>query len=75
MRLLLSWKQKFRLLILITLASLALLMAASFWASQRLNTSLQAREEAAAYVNASTTLMNQWWRSSCLLYTSPSPRD
>lgn len=66
MRLLLSWKQKFRLLILVTLASLALLMAASFWASQRLNASLQAREEAAAYVNASTTVMNQWWRSSAL---------
>ncbi|MDD1508536.1 methyl-accepting chemotaxis protein [Pseudomonas sp. CNPSo 3701] len=66
MRLSLSWKQKFRLLILITLVSLALLTIASFWASQRLNASLQAREEAAAYVNASTTVMNQWWRSNAL---------
>ena len=66
MPLFLSWKQKFRLLILVTLTSLALLTAASFWASQRLNSSLQAREDAAAYVNASTTLMNQWWRSNAL---------
>ncbi len=66
MRLFLSWKQKFRLLIFTTLISLALLTVASFWASQRLNSSLQAREDAAAYVNASTTVMNQWWRSNAL---------
>lgn len=66
MRLFLSWKQKFRLLIFTILISLALLTVASFWASQRLNSSLQAREDAAAYVNASTTVMNQWWRSNAL---------
>ncbi|OLU26416.1 chemotaxis protein [Pseudomonas sp. PA15(2017)] len=56
----LSWKQKFRLLILITLSSLALMTAASFWATQTLSTALQARENATAYAGASATLMNQW---------------
>ena len=56
----LSWKQKFRLLILITLSSLALMTASSFWASQRLDHALQARENATAYAGASATLMNQW---------------
>lgn len=56
----LSWKQKFRLLILITLSSLALMTASSFWASQKLDNALQARENATAYAGASATLMNQW---------------
>ncbi|UQY34276.1 methyl-accepting chemotaxis protein [Pseudomonas fulva] len=60
MPLFLSWKQKFRLLILITLSSLALMTAASFWASQTLGNALQARENATAYAGASAALMNQW---------------
>ncbi|MCW2293263.1 methyl-accepting chemotaxis protein [Pseudomonas sp. BIGb0408] len=56
----LSWKQKFRLLIVITLSSLALMTASSFWASQKLDNALQARENATAYAGASATLMNQW---------------
>ncbi|PZW70985.1 methyl-accepting chemotaxis sensory transducer with TarH sensor [Pseudomonas sp. URMO17WK12:I1] len=60
MSLFLSWKQKFRLLILITLSSLALMTAASFWASQTLDNALQARERATAYAGDSATLMNQW---------------
>ncbi|OLU33544.1 chemotaxis protein [Pseudomonas sp. PA27(2017)] len=56
----LSWKQKFRLLILITLSSLALMTAASFWATQTLSAALQAREDATAYAGASAALMNQW---------------
>ena len=60
MSLFLSWKQKFRLLILITLSSLALMTAASFWATQTLSTALQARENATAYAGASAALMNQW---------------
>ena len=58
----LSWKQKFRLLIVITLASLALMTASSFWSSQRLEQALQARENATAYSGASATLMNHWLR-------------
>lgn len=60
MSLFLSWKQKFRLLILITLSSLALMTAASFWATQTLSAALQAREDATAYAGASAALMNQW---------------
>ncbi|KAB0550417.1 methyl-accepting chemotaxis protein [Pseudomonas argentinensis] len=60
MPLFLSWKQKFRLLIFTTLSSLALMTAASFWASQTLGNALQARESATAYAGASATLMNQW---------------
>jgi methyl-accepting chemotaxis protein len=60
----LSWQQKFRLLIALTLISLTLMAAVSLWASQRLDASLQARENAAAYASASTALMNQWWRGN-----------
>lgn len=60
MQLLLSWKQKFRLLIIITLLSLSLMAASSFWASQRLSNALQARENVTAYVGTSFALMNEW---------------
>ena len=60
MQFFLSWKQKFRLLIVITLLSLALMAASSFWASQRLSNALQARENATAYAGASFALMNDW---------------
>jgi methyl-accepting chemotaxis protein len=60
MQFFLSWKQKFRLLIVITLLSLALMAASSFWANLRVSTSLQAREQATAYAGASFALMNEW---------------
>ncbi len=60
MQLLLSWKQKFRLLIIVTLVSLLLMAASSFWASQRLSSALQAREKVTAYSGASFALMNAW---------------
>ena len=60
MQFFLSWKQKFRLLIVVTLLSLALMAASSFWASQRLSSALQAREDAMAYAGASFALMNEW---------------
>ncbi len=60
MQLFLSWKQKFRLLIIITLASLALMTASSFWASLHLSNAQQARENATAYSGAAISLMNHW---------------
>ncbi|HBX56705.1 methyl-accepting chemotaxis protein [Pseudomonas sp. UBA2684] len=60
MQFFLSWKQKFRLLIGITLLSLALMAASSFWASLQLSASLQAREDAKGYASASISLMNDW---------------
>ncbi|MEW6460728.1 methyl-accepting chemotaxis protein [Ectopseudomonas khazarica] len=60
----LSWQQKFRALIALTLISLALMAAASLWASHRLSSALQAREQAASYASASTELMNRWWRQN-----------
>lgn len=59
----LSWQQKFRVLIALTLVSLSLMAAASYWANQRLSASLQARENAGNYASSSTVLMNQWWRT------------
>ena len=64
MSFLLSWQQKFRLLVALTLISLTLMAAASFWANQRLGDALQARSSAGAYASATTELMNQWWRTS-----------
>ena len=66
MSLSLSWQQKFRALIALTLVSLTLMAAASLWASHRLSSSLQAREQAASYISASTALMNDWWRQNAL---------
>jgi methyl-accepting chemotaxis protein len=63
---LLSWQQKFRALIALTLISLILMAAASLWASHSVSSALQARERAAAYASASTELMNHWWRQNAL---------
>ena len=60
MQLFLSWKQKFRLLIIITLASLALMTASSYWASLQLSNAQQARENATAYSGTAISLMNHW---------------
>jgi methyl-accepting chemotaxis protein len=76
MQFFLSWKQKFRLLIVITLISLGLMAASSFWASQRLSTSLQARAEATAYAGASFALMNDWLKLGPLRQTlTPETQD
>ncbi|MGQ7957370.1 methyl-accepting chemotaxis protein [Pseudomonas sp. SP16.1] len=66
MSFLLSWQQKFRALVALTLIGLTLMAAASLWASHRLSVSLEARERAAAYASASTELMNHWWRQNAL---------
>lgn len=66
MSFLLSWQQKFRALIALTLISLILMVAASLWASHSVSSALQARERAAAYASASTELMNHWWRQNAL---------
>ena len=66
MSFLLSWQQKFRALIALTLISLTLMAAASLWASHSVSSALQAREQAAAYASASTQLMNHWWRQNAL---------
>ncbi|TWC42842.1 methyl-accepting chemotaxis protein [Pseudomonas sp. SJZ079] len=76
MQFFLSWKQKFRLLIIVTLISLGLMAASSFWASQRLSTSLQARAEATAYAGASFALMNDWLKLGPLRQTlTPETQD
>lgn len=76
MQFFLSWKQKFRLLIVVTLISLGLMAASSFWASQRLSTSLQARAEATAYAGASFALMNDWLKLGPLRQTlTPETQD
>ncbi|HBZ93429.1 MAG TPA: chemotaxis protein [Pseudomonas sp.] len=66
MSFLLSWQQKFRALIALTLISLMLMAIASLWASHSVSSALQAREQAAAYASASTELMNRWWRQNAL---------
>ncbi|UTW06075.1 methyl-accepting chemotaxis protein [Pseudomonas benzenivorans] len=66
MHLFLSWKQKFHILIAIALASLALMAASSFWASQQLSDSFRARETATSYASASFALMNSWLRQSAM---------
>lgn len=66
MSLLLSWQQKFRALVALTLISLMLMAVASLWANHRVSSALQAREQAAAYASASTQLMNRWWRQNTL---------
>ena len=63
-QLFLSWKQKFRLLIAITLLSLAAMTASSYWAGQQLNDAQHARENATAYSAAAITLMNHWLKLS-----------
>ena len=66
MSFLLSWQQKFRALIALTLISLILMAAASLWASHSVSSALQTREQAAAYASASTQLMNHWWQQNAL---------
>ncbi|HWV08313.1 methyl-accepting chemotaxis protein [Pseudomonas sp.] len=66
MQFFLSWQQKFRLLIAITLLSLGLMAAASLWASMQLSASLQAREDARGYASATTSLMNEWLKIAAL---------
>ncbi|WP_296270590.1 methyl-accepting chemotaxis protein [Pseudomonas sp. UBA6323] len=66
MSFLLSWQQKFRALIALTLISLMLMAIASLWASHSVSSASQAREQAAAYASASTELMNHWWRQNAL---------
>jgi methyl-accepting chemotaxis protein len=62
----LSWQQKFRALIGLTLISLSLMAAASYWANQRYSESLQARERASHYASNNIVLLNQWWRTHAL---------
>ena len=66
MQFFLSWQQKFRLLIIITLLSLGLMAIASLWASMQLSASLQAREDAKGYASATTSLMNDWLKLAAL---------
>jgi len=62
----LSWKAKFRLLAIVTLMGLALITAFSLWTNQQLGLSLQARQKASDYGNASTELLNHWLRLEVL---------
>ena len=66
MQIFLSWQQKFRLLIVITLLGLGLITATSFWASRQVDTALQARENATAFAGASSALVNGWLKLGIL---------
>ena len=66
MQIFLSWQQKFRLLIVITLLGLGLITATSFWASRQVNAALQARENATAFAGASSALVNDWLKLGIL---------
>lgn len=63
---LLSWKQKFRLLLIIILVGLALMTASSLWTNQRLTQTLQARQLATSYAGVATNLLNQWLKLEAL---------
>ncbi|MES2817632.1 MAG: methyl-accepting chemotaxis protein [Pseudomonadota bacterium] len=71
MSLFLSWKQKFRLLIGLTLSGLALMALSALWASQQLSEALDARQNATAYESATIALLNRWLR----LETRPQELD
>ncbi|GGJ84051.1 methyl-accepting chemotaxis protein [Pseudomonas matsuisoli] len=60
MSMFLSWKQKFHLLILVTLAGLALMALTALWVNQSLSAALDAQERATAYGGLTTTLSNDW---------------
>lgn len=62
MQISLSWKHKFRLLIVLTLAGLASMALSAFWANQRLYETFQARQEATAFQRASIALLADWRR-------------
>lgn len=66
MQFFLSWQQKFRLLIVITLLSLGLMTTASLWANKQLSESLQAREDAKGYASSTTSLVNDWLKLTAL---------
>ncbi|MDT4814899.1 Methyl-accepting chemotaxis protein (MCP) signaling domain protein [compost metagenome] len=60
----LSWKQKFHLLIAVTLLGLVLMTASSFWASRQLSNSQRERDDAMAYAGASLSLLDHWLKLS-----------
>lgn len=62
MQLSLSWKHKFRLLIILTLTGLASMALSALWANQRLYETFQARQEATAFQRASIALLADWRR-------------
>jgi methyl-accepting chemotaxis protein len=60
MQFFLSWKHKFRLLLILTLFGLAVMALSAYWANRQLNDSFQARLNATDYQGASIDLMNDW---------------
>ncbi|MNF26493.1 Methyl-accepting chemotaxis protein McpS [compost metagenome] len=66
MQIFLSWQEKFRLLIVITLLGLGLITATSFWASRQVDAALQGRENATAFAGASSALVNDWLKLGIL---------
>ncbi|PPC75191.1 chemotaxis protein [Pokkaliibacter plantistimulans] len=56
----LSWKQKFWLLISVTLVGLALMAISAFWGLNKVSSSFQSRQEATLYESASLQLLNEW---------------
>ena len=74
MTFLLSWQQKFRALIALTLVSMCTMAAVSLWAGHSVNKALKGREDVAAYASASTELMNHWWQQNALRQEITSAR-
>ncbi len=74
MTFLLSWQQKFRALIALTLVSMCTMAAVSLWAGHSVNKALKGREDVAAYASASTELMNHWWQQNALRQQITSAR-
>ncbi|WP_462383953.1 methyl-accepting chemotaxis protein [Pseudomonas sp. Marseille-QA0892] len=66
MLLFLSWKQKFRLLIVITLLGLALMAASALWANRNLGSAMEAQQRATDYDRLTTTLLNEWLKTETM---------
>ncbi|WP_120996426.1 methyl-accepting chemotaxis protein [Stutzerimonas urumqiensis] len=58
----LSWKQKFRLLIGVSLVSFVVMVGSALWVNDRLADSFQAQQSAADFRSASIELLNGWLR-------------
>lgn len=61
-----SWKQKFRILIGISLIGLALMAASALWVNDQLSRAYQAQQNGALFQSRSLKVVNDWLRLSAL---------
>ena len=66
MTLSLSWKQKFRILIGISLLGLACMAVSALWVNDRLSRAYQAQQNGVLFQSRSLTVLNDWLRLSAL---------